>query len=210
MRVRIVAISDTHGRHRSLEIPAGDVLVHAGDLSMRGEPEVLADLDDFLGSQPHAEKLVIAGNHDFSLQDEPEETAALFTNCTYLFDEAALVAGLRVYGSPWQPWHHDWAFNLRRGPEIRAVWDRIPADTDLLVTHGPPAGILDRTRHGLEVGCEDLLRAVERVRPKAHVFGHIHEAPGRVTVGETLFVNACSCDLTYRAVRAPVVFDLEL
>jgi Icc-related predicted phosphoesterase len=115
---------------------------------------------------------------------------------------------VRFWGSPWQPWFHDWAFNLPRGPKLREVWDRIPADTDVLVTHGPPRGILDRTIVGDEVGCDDLRDAVARVRPRVHVFGHIHEARGTHRVGPTLFVNACSCTLDYEPNNAAIVVDL--
>ena len=113
-----------------------------------------------------------------------------------------------MWGSPWQPWFYDWAFNLQRGPEIRAKWDRIPAGVDVLVTHGPPAGILDRVVDGRSVGCADLLDAVRRVRPLLHVFGHIHEAYGEVERDGTRFVNASTCTVRYAPVNAPVVVDL--
>jgi len=89
-----------------------------------------------------------------------------------------IIEGVKFYGSPWQPRFFDWAFNLDRGEEIKKKWDLIPMDTDVLITHGPPYGILDLTHEGEKVGCEELMKAVLRVQPKIHIFGHIHEAYG--------------------------------
>jgi predicted phosphodiesterase len=205
--MRIVCISDTHGLHDRLAVPEGDILVHAGDLSVRGERNEIESFDRWLGTLPHAHKVLIAGNHDFAFQDEPAARSWI-TNALYLQDEEATVAGLRFYGSPWQPRFFDWAFNLSRGAELRAVWDKIPSGIDVLVTHGPPAGVLDQTDDGRRVGCADLLEAVQRVAPRLHVFGHIHEAHGERAEGRTLFVNACSCDLRYRPVQPPIVVEL--
>jgi Icc-related predicted phosphoesterase len=100
------------------------------------------------------------------------------------------VFGLKVWGSPWQPRFFDWAFNLDRGPDLAAKWALVPDDTDILITHGPPVGILDRTFRGTETGCADLLARVKVVKPRLHLFGHIHEAAGVVETPDTLFVNA--------------------
>lgn len=205
--LRIVAISDTHARHRSVDVPPGDLLIHAGDITRKGDMDEVRDFNDFLGSLPHPTKIVIAGNHDFCFEREREAASALLTNCIYLQDEATLVDGLKVYGSPWQPWFFDWAFNLQRGAPLRAKWDLIPADTDILITHGPPFGQGDRTARGEAVGCRELLAAVERVRPRVHVFGHIHEAAGVTHAAHTTFINACSCDLQYRPSLPPIVHD---
>ena len=205
---RLVLISDTHSQHRQVSVPDGDILIHAGDITDHGELEVVRDFNDWLGGLPHPHKLVIAGNHDFCFERLPAESAALLTNATYLLDSGVKVAGLAIYGSPWQPWFYDWAFNLQRGPEIRAKWDLIPANTDVLITHGPPAGHGDLTLQGDRAGCVDLLDALGRVRPKVHVFGHIHEGYGQTTVGPTLCVNASTCDAEYRAVNPPVVVEV--
>jgi len=204
---RIVCLSDTHGRHASLAVPEGDVLVHAGDFSMNGRPEEIERFDRWLAGLPHAHKVVIAGNHDFLFEHEPERARGLLTSAHYLCDELVELDGLRLFGSPWQPWFHDWAFNLPRGPALAAKWARIPAGVDVLVTHGPPHGILDRTVHGEAVGCEDLTLALARVRPRVHVFGHIHEGHGRLERDGTLFVNASNLDERYRPVNAPIVVE---
>ena len=207
MSIRLVAISDTHGLHRHLTIPDGDILVHAGDITGHGQVEQVADFNEWLGTLPHRHKLVIAGNHDFCFEDQPVETAALLTNCIYLFDEAITLDGLYFYGTPWQPWFFDWAFNLRRGSEIRAKWELIPPETDVLITHGPPLGYGDLTSRGEYVGCADLLESVRQKRPKLHIFGHIHEGYGMTHNQHTTFINASSCTLQYQPAQRPIVYD---
>jgi Icc-related predicted phosphoesterase len=205
--MRIVCVSDTHSRHDAIRVPDGDLLIHAGDGTKRGTRDQVESLDRWLGSLPHRHKVLIAGNHDFAF--ERDATARTWIrHATYLQDEEVVVEGLRIWGSPWQPRFFDWAFNRDRGRDIASVWKLIPNGTDILVTHGPPLGILDMTEADEAVGCEDLLEHVRRVRPKLHVFGHIHEAYGRTEQDGTIFVNAASCDLAYRPVNAPVVVDL--
>lgn len=188
----IVCVSDTHGAHDITVVPDGDILLHAGDLTRHGLLDEVDAFDAWLGRLPHPHKVVIAGNHDWCFERTPAEARRRLTNAVYLEDEAVVIGGLKVYGSPWQPRFFDWAFNLDRGPELAAKWALIPADTDVLVTHGPPDGILDLTRRWLRVGDADLLARVREVRPKLHVFGHIHEAAGVYRSGSTLFVNAAT------------------
>ncbi len=207
--MRVVCLSDTHERGRHVVVPDGDVLVHAGDLTSRGALDSIEREADWLRRLPHAHKVVIAGNHDFAFQQAPAEARARMHGLTYLEDEGANLGGLRFWGSPWQPWFHDWAFNLDRGPAIRAKWDQIPAGLDVLVTHGPPLGHGDRVVGGDAVGCADLLDAVRRAGPRVHVFGHIHEGYGVTEADGTRFVNASTCDVRYRPVQAPIVLDLD-
>lgn len=205
--MRLVCISDTHGLH-DVRVPDGDVLVHAGDLTASGSLEQIAEAHAWLASLPHEHKLVIAGNHDWAFERTPAEARALMTGVTYLEDAACEVRGVRFYGSPWQPRFFDWAFNLDRGPALAAVWAKIPDDTDVLITHGPPHGILDTVHSGREVGCEALRDALPRIRPRVHVFGHIHEAHGEVVRDGTHFVNASTCTLRYEPLQPPIVVDL--
>jgi Icc-related predicted phosphoesterase len=208
--MKIVAISDTHALHRSVIIPPGDILVHAGDITGHGAMDEVRDFNALLGTLPHRHKIVIAGNHDFCFEKDPVASRAALTNCIYLQDEEVEVGGIRFYGSPWQPWFFDWAFNLQRGAEIRAKWDLIPEETDVLITHGPPKGHGDVTCRGEAVGCDDLLEAVERIQPRVHVFGHIHEGVGITSNGTTTFINASTCDLAYRPVNPPLVHLYEV
>ena len=205
---RIVLISDTHGYHGSVKIPEGDVLIHAGDFSMRGALMDLRDFCSWFASQPHAHKIFIAGNHDWCFERQNAESRALVRDVTYLQDSGVTCCGLKVYGSPWQPWFMDWAFNVERGEKIAAIWARIPVDTDILVTHGPPARVLDAVAAGPEVGCEDLLQRVENIQPKLHVFGHIHEGYGERMVKNTHCVNASICDEHYRPRNVPIVIEV--
>lgn len=205
--MRIVCISDTHSRHGDVVVPDGDLLLHAGDMSRRGQEVDIRSFDAWLGSLPHRHKVVIAGNHDFNFERSPASRAWI-SNATYLQDTRVRIEGLSIYGSPWQPRFYDWAFNLDRGPAIREMWDRIPVGTDVLITHGPPMGILDRTARGERVGCEELREAVRRIKPRVHVFGHIHEDHGVHVEDGTTFVNASTCNLDYRPVQAPIVIDL--
>jgi predicted phosphodiesterase len=219
--MRIVCVSDTHGHHAGLAVPDGDLLIHAGDATMSGSPEELDEFDAWLGTLPHRHKVVIAGNHDRLFEDQPEEARRRITNALYLQDAERVVDGVRIWGSPWQPWFLSWAFNLKRGAALRAKWALIPPGIDVLVTHGPPHLIRDRVKgamaqglnialgHGPNVGCEELREAVRRVRPRLHVFGHIHEGYGREEADGTLFVNASICDEAYRPVNPPVVVDLD-
>ncbi len=109
-----------------------------------------------------------------------------------------------------QPWFYDWAFNLERGPEIRAKWELIPKNTDVLITHGPPIGIADLTSRGEQVGCQDLLEVIEKIRPAIHIFGHIHEGYGMITKGKTTFINASNCDQHYQLVNPPIENELKV
>ena len=207
--VHLVCLSDTHNLHERVPVPDGDVLLHAGDFTARGTVREVEAFGRFLAGLPHPTKIVVAGNHDFLFQRDRERARALLGDALYLEDACVEVAGLRILGSPWQPWFHDWAFNLPRGAALAAKWALVPDALDVLITHGPPHHVLDRTLDGLEVGCEELTLALERIRPRLHVFGHIHEAYGRVQANGTLSVNACICDLRYRAVQPPIVVDWD-
>lgn len=209
--IKLVIISDTHNKHEYLFVPPGDILIHAGDFSNWGDTESVERFNFWLGTLPHPHKIVIAGNHDFCFEREPEKAQALLTNGTYLQDESILIEGIRFCGSPWQPWFHNWAFNLQRGEEIRAKWDLIPEDTDVLITHGPPYGFGDQTHRGERVGCEDLLEVVRRIGPRYHIFGHIHEAYGTWTEGNTTFINGSSISSGFGGtdIRKPVVVEYK-
>ena len=185
----IVFIADTHGAHREIDVPKADILIHCGDFMTHGNIGELNDFNAWLGELPHSKKVVCAGNHDWAMERMPKEAQALLTNCIYLQDNKAKVGDLTVYCSPWSPRFCDWAFNLDYW-DAEAKWDLIYPDTDILVTHGPPHGILDRTREGRDVGCPFLMKKILNIRPKIHAFGHIHEGFGRVNKYGVRFVNA--------------------
>lgn len=208
--MRIVCLSDTHTLHDAVHVPEGDVLVHAGDFSSRGNKKEIEAFAKWFRGHAHPHKVIVAGNHDFLCERDPARAREILGDVTYLDTEGAEIEGLRFWGSPWQPWFFDWAFNLARGPELAQHWALAPSDVDVLVTHSPPMGCLDLTVGGEHVGCADLAAALPRIRPKLHVFGHIHEAAGTVVHdGGSITVNASNCDVRYRPVNPAVCIDWD-
>lgn len=205
---RIVCISDSHSVHDEVVVPDGDILLHAGDSTIIGKVEEITKFNEWLGRLPHKHKIIIAGNHDWLFQTNRWLARSLITNATYLEDSSCEVMGLQVYGSPWQPWFFDWAFNLPRGKALAEKWAMIPSDTDILITHGPPHGILDETPRGDLAGCEELLEVVKRIKPRLHLFGHIHYSYGHLKKWGIEFVNACVCDEAYDPTNKPIVIEL--
>lgn len=207
--MRIVAISDTHGQHEHLQVPEGDLLIFAGDCSSRGYLQEITSFLQWFSNHPHRHKVMIAGNHDFLFEDHPGLAESLIPKgIHYLNDSGVVIEGTPIWGSPVSPRFFDWAFNRDRGPQIERHWSKIPRNTEILITHGPPAGILDKTLRGEVTGCEDLLSHVQKIKPKYHIVGHIHEGYGTFVNGQTTFVNACNLDAHYRMRNLPVVLDI--
>ncbi|RXS98252.1 metallophosphoesterase [Silvibacterium dinghuense] len=208
--MRIVCISDTHGQHRQLTVPEGDILIHAGDFMRSGQRlNEIVDFNDWLGSLPHPHKVVIAGNHDLLFESYPEMARGRLNNTTYLENSGAEIFGLKFWGSPVQPTFHNWAFNVDRGAAIRRYWKKIPSDTDVLITHGPPFGTLDKIDIlGPHLGCEELAKTISQIRPRLHVFGHIHGGHGQETTKATAFVNAAVLNERYELTHKSQTIDL--
>ncbi|MBK8208192.1 MAG: metallophosphatase domain-containing protein [Planctomycetes bacterium] len=210
--MRLVCISDTHGRHDRLELPPGDVLIHAGDFCGVGDADDVAGFALWFHSQPFAQRIVVAGNHDLLFEHVPEIAEDILRQACpgvhYLRDSGIEIDGVRFWGSPWQPRFMNWAFNLERGEPLRQVWAQVPDGIDVLITHGPPHGILDKTRHGDLVGCEELRAALPRIKPRVHIFGHIHEGAGQLKAGGVHFVNASSLDATYSTMHPVMIVEL--
>ncbi|HUQ96201.1 MAG TPA: metallophosphatase domain-containing protein [Chitinophagaceae bacterium] len=208
--MKIVAISDTHCRHQSVKLPKGDLLLHAGDITYKGE---LAEVNDFLtwfSKQPFQYKVFIAGNHDFYFEKRTEATikALLPEGVIYLKDSGVMLNGIHIWGSPITPWFFNWAFNRHRGAAIAKHWSLIPKDTNLLVTHGPAFGILDTVVNGNHVGDKDLLKTILDIKPAVHLCGHVHESYGKTRRGTTQFLNASVLNEKYELVNTPLIFDL--
>ena len=226
--MRIVAISDTHGMHGRMlhPIPDGDVLIHCGDMTGHGTLPQLSAVARWLGEQPHKYKIAVPGNHDAAAETDTGVIEMFFRECNVLFliDKAVTLDGVKFWGAPWTPNFCNWHFMPRRNsPEMQAKWDLIPDDTQVLITHGPPHGILDEyIEPGYiedagqdHVGCELLrtrIRALHNL--KVHLFGHIHEGYGRVRVsreaGDPLveYVNAAICNRNYKPWNRPQAVDL--
>jgi len=212
--MRLVCIADTHKKHIDLEVPDGDVLIHAGDIGLenRKHQKMLWDFHMWIESLPHEHKIVIAGNHDWYISDNLYiSQKILHDSCNFLSDSEVIIDGVKFYGSPWQPDFGRWAFNLPRGSPLLKKWLMIPDDTDVLITHGPPRDVLDRVYYSNQhVGCDDLWDRIVFIRPKVHVFGHIHEGYGmdRLTCPSTIFVNASVVNEFYQLVNKPIVIDI--
>lgn len=206
--MKIFAISDTHGRHEQVQIPEGtDMLIHAGDFSNVKSPAMNHNEVNlfliWLEQQSVKYKVIIAGNHDTSIESR-FITKNDFKNrgIIYLEHELVEIEGIKIFGSPYTPEFHNWAFNRSRN-KLGKIWDSIPDDTDILITHGPPKGILDSAARGKNlnehVGCSALLKRVLKIQPKIHIMGHIHHNEDNLNNGtfkllncKTLFANV-SC-----------------
>jgi Icc-related predicted phosphoesterase len=215
--MRITFISDTHTKERNLRLPGGDVLIHGGDIMNSGWN--YADVMNFLkwfASQDYNELIFIAGNHDHRFETDLLDIKTMlesFPTITYLQDDWVEVNGVKIYGSPWQPEFYNWAFNLpRNGWELEQKWKDIPEDTDILITHGPPQGHLDASGppwNQPNLGCELLRVRVDELKPKIHVFGHIHGSAGHKEYGGTHFINASILNEDYVQVNDGVTIDWD-
>lgn len=231
--LQITAISDTHTYLP--ELPGGDLLIHAGDFTWRGRPEETRLTLDYFQEQLKIYDYVvfIAGNHECTFERRSERDPLLKDRLSeriiYLQEEAVTVKGYKIYGAPHTPaFGSGWAFNVPRG-ELFYHWDRIHDDTDILVTHSPPYGYGDTvesvewryTRDMSEiknvyrenVGCQELLEALRRVKPQLHIFGHIHEGAGVFkgtgNLDGVILANASSVDVHYKLVHKPLTFELD-
>jgi predicted phosphodiesterase len=229
--LKIVAVSDTHTMGLRIAVPDGDILIHAGDHTFRGIEGEVREALDWLASMPHKHKIFVAGNHDWYFDDYTDKTSfrtwslkretavqdllAEYPDLTYLEDEAATIEGIKFYGSPWTPEFCDWAFNFPRfdnGAFAKDTWAKIPEDTEVLITHGPPAGILDVARGDFgdnRTGCPHLRKRIAQLPNLAlHIFGHIHEQYGTETHNGTTFVNAAVNTREYEPLNRPFVIEI--
>ena len=226
--MKITLISDTHTKHNLLngDLPGGDLLIHAGDFMNSGynPMEAMEFFQWFDKINNYDFKVFIAGNHDRWMENKPDEAQGILTGyktIDYLQDDWMVVGDsdphdpnvktAKIYGSPWQPEFFNWAFNLpRNGEELKAKWDTIPTDTDILVTHGPPFGYQDIPGgHSIRVGCEMLRYRVDEIKPKIHVFGHIHGGYGHYYNGHTHFFNASILNERYNYTNLPFTFEWD-
>ncbi len=221
----ITMISDLHGHYPELQ--GGDLLIIAGDITARDKISEWNIFHKWMTSLDYKKIVYIGGNHDGFLEQclptknfismnylDPEDE-----KYEYLCDSGTEFEGLKIYGSPWTPEFMCWNFMKKRGQELKEVWDKIPMDTDILITHGPPYGILDKvtlSSRGDEfkhAGDEELRIAVERVKPLFHAFGHIHEQGGKKVHlkhegCDTICVNASIMNEDYEPVNKPIRIEM--
>jgi Icc-related predicted phosphoesterase len=215
--MKITLISDTHNKHKFVtnDLPGGDLLIHAGDLSSMGyEHEIREFCKWFNNIDNYTHKVFIAGNHDWGFQNNVEivkEILNFYENITYLQDNSTLLGEdmVSVYGSPWQPEFYNWAFNLpRQGVELKEKWDNIPNNTDILITHGPAYGYVDKVIGRTEnLGCELLTERIKELKPKIHVCGHIHTGYGYTFDGDTHYINASVLNESYVYYNKPLTIE---
>lgn len=216
--MKFVAISDTHNHslYQILDGTSGDVLLHAGDaLGHGGEDEWKKFCRELAKVRKKFKRVLYTpGNHDIyvsrHMSNARKDLRALEVDL--VMHEAVSIAGIKIFMSPYTPRFGSWAFMKERGLEMMLLWDQIPHDTDILVTHGPPMEILDFAPYsGIRVGCEELKAWVTSHPPKFHIFGHIHHEGGKVLdLGTTKFINASICNERYEDFNNPMVFDYDM
>jgi Icc-related predicted phosphoesterase len=210
MDTRVTVISDTHCRHDEIDLPAGDLLIHCGDMFdlFSRTPQRLFQMDQWFGRQEFDTILYTGGNHDRELEAAVAHRSQPLKNAHYLSDEAVEFRGLRIFGAPWVPDLSRHAF-FKDQPALARTWGQIPPGIDILVTHTPPKGILDKSRGGQSLGCPDLAAELQRISPRVHCFGHVHASAGHRRIGETLFINASSIESGTGKIRPPITFTLS-
>ncbi|KIK92014.1 hypothetical protein PAXRUDRAFT_148215 [Paxillus rubicundulus Ve08.2h10] len=223
---RFVCISDTHSR--TYPVPSGDVLLHAGDLSSWGTLPQLATTVEWLKSLDHPVKLIVAGNHDVRRYHDSDPPRKVIQRArAYVHSQASF--GMyylehmaihvtspsgkvwKLYGSPAAPVYVEGAFQYASRTEAKAIYSRIPDDTDILITHTPPYKTLDKTKKGSHAGCQTLSSRLEHLKHcRLHVFGHIHEAAGaHVDKIEGMAVPRVSINAAMERSKGAVVIDLR-
>ena len=233
--MNIVHISDTHGFHKNVKVPFGDVLIHSGDFTNRGEQYQVEDFIDWLVSQPHRYKIFIAGNHDICFDENhplnekklekvlmgehyyPSKPAWLNNlldnlpdNVFYLENDGCEIEGVKFWGSPVTPWFYGehWVFN-KKHHEIKPTWDKIPLGTDVVITHGPVQYKCDYVAHSQHfAGCPELAFKVLEVKPLLHLCGHIHQGYGWAYSSDTEYFNGSILNESYEVAHAP--WEIEI
>lgn len=241
--IKIAAMSDTHSRHSKLkDLPEADIVIHAGDMSSVGYEWEIEKFCKWYSKYPAAVKILIAGNHDWLFEQDPKLAQEICKNHNiiylensgielqmingypYINEDLPDIPKVKIWGSPWTPFFCDWAFNAGRDityaayyrkPYIKDFWDKIPKDTDILITHGPPYNILDELKcvngdpKGQFVGCVELRKAIERIKPKLHFCGHIHCGYGSYHENGISYYNVAICDEVYYTSNEITVLEYE-
>lgn len=216
--MRIVAISDVHTKWKELKIPECDVLISAGDYSYRGESEIVEAFHAWLYKQPANNIISVQGNHELWVErnfEKAKEIAERVCPGVHFIEEGPIeINGVKFWCSAFTPWFYDWAYNVQRGSEIDEHWKKIPEDTNILITHGPPFDVLDVVYFpdGTpkdNVGCWNLKARIKQIKPDIHIFGHIHNSHGQKHEDGISYFNVCICDEMYIPSNPITVIDYE-
>lgn len=196
----ILHLSDTHSKHHELcNLPPADIIIHSGDISFAGSENEVMDFIEWFGGLPYKYKIFIAGNHDFCLFEENID--GLPENCFYLCNSSVTIDSVKFYGVPM------FMEDAMSGDYDRNI-QKIPDDTDILITHQPPNGILDSSAN-INYGDSNLLQIVLKTKPKYHLFGHIHGAYGIEKSEHTTFVNAAILSENYELMFEPILLKIK-
>lgn len=226
--MKIVAISDVHGKWDKLNISECDLLISVGDYSFRGETHMIIDFHKWLNKQPATHIISIQGNHEvgvernFAAAKELAEMAC--PRVKFVSHELVEIEGIKIFCSAWSPEFHRWAYNAARSPEdalnmglpyIKELWNDIPIDCDIVATHTPCHGLLDQVYYvdGItpkeQVGCWHLLEKFMQTNAKMHIAGHIHSGHGFKEFNGKHFYNVAICGETYAVDYEPTIIELE-
>lgn len=211
--MEITCISDTHGLHSKVNIHPTDILLYAGDAMTSGfDYDNLISFLDWFSIQPAKHKIMIAGNHCRYIENNPDEFKDLLTNypnIIYLEDDFTIVEGLKIYGTPHSKMFYNWAFN-RNEIEMVSLFDKIPNDIDVLLSHAPPYNVLDKLIDGRRVGEKTLSSKIYQLKNlKLHVFGHIHNSFGMIKPDEKhISVNASQVNENYEIANFPIIINI--
>jgi len=208
--MKLCIISDTHLKHKFLKLPDADLIIHCGDGTSMGKEHEVHDFFKWYASLgQYKYKIFIAGNHDFLF--ERNRSLALShksANIIYLEDSGVEIEGIKFWGTPVQKIFYNWAFN-RAEDVLEKYWQIIPNDTDVLITHSPPFMIGDYVWRSGNQGSPSLRKEVlERIKPKIHCFGHIHEGYGINKIDDTIFINASNLDENYNCINDPILIEI--
>jgi Icc-related predicted phosphoesterase len=216
--MKMVCFSDTHYTPPKLDLPEADIAVCAGDVCFKGKEAEYRSFIDWYEKQPIKHKILVPGNHDWFTEDKTDfaKSIAKSHGVILLINDLIEVDGIKIYGTPVQPFFCDWAWNYHYPNARDAYFSQIPEGIDVLVTHCPPFGILDETppsswnnNEGEHVGDQVLAKHVWRAKPRFHVFGHIHHSYGIMYKYGTKFINAAICTEQYTPDNPPIVVDLD-
>lgn len=214
--MKIVCLADTHGMHNKINVPDGDILIHCGDIVPNEHPVHYMNFARWFEQFPHQYKILVPGNHDLALEDEPKMFR--YDKFIVLIDSYIKIKGLQIYGTPYQPHFMDWAFNVYSDKKRIGIFNKMPENLDILITHCPPRGILDKNKQGESCGDNVLAEIVKVKKPKYHIFGHIHHSYGmgkHILIDDNIdkkdiieYVNCSVLDDDYKLKNKPIVLEI--
>jgi len=216
--LKLCCISDTHGKYNQLDLtnyPA-DVLIHAGDWTAKSTKTQILSFLEWFDVQPFNHKILVAGNHETLVEEDQDwfyKALQFFPEINYLQDSEMSIDGIKFYGSPYSNEFYEWAF-MEDEWDLQAIWDKIPDDTNVLITHGPAYGCHDLVKHAYgrdpHVGSQSLhyKKLALQGTLKAHICGHIHENYGTSIVHSWVNVNAAVLNDRYKLVNTPIVIEV--